>query len=189
VIAPVLAALGVYDRHCTWPPYASHIMFELWKNARKESFTRSSNDTIRDFYVRVLFNGKDITRHIPACKIAASSARNMENRARFRGAGASSKSRQETTTTDTVYRILTPPPTTTTTTTATEANSKASRRLDELGASTHYSLDKPPPKYRDKSFEKMYDGRNLCSLAAFAKQIDGLLDGAKSMTEACHAGY
>lgn len=28
VIAPLLASLGAYD--CRWPPYASHIAFELW---------------------------------------------------------------------------------------------------------------------------------------------------------------
>ncbi|CAM9721245.1 unnamed protein product, partial [Ectocarpus fasciculatus] len=71
VIAPVLAALGVYDRYCTWPPYASHIAFELWKNARKESLSRPQNETIRDHYVRVLFNGRDVTRHIPSCARAA----------------------------------------------------------------------------------------------------------------------
>lgn len=28
VVAPLLAALGAYD--CKWPPYASHVAFELW---------------------------------------------------------------------------------------------------------------------------------------------------------------
>lgn len=28
MVAPLLAALGAYD--CRWPPYASHIAFELW---------------------------------------------------------------------------------------------------------------------------------------------------------------
>lgn len=28
VVAPLLAALGAYD--CRWPPYASHVAFELW---------------------------------------------------------------------------------------------------------------------------------------------------------------
>lgn len=27
-MAPLLAALGAYD--CRWPPYASHVAFELW---------------------------------------------------------------------------------------------------------------------------------------------------------------
>jgi hypothetical protein len=31
VIAPVLAAIGAYD--CKWPPYASHIEFELWQTS------------------------------------------------------------------------------------------------------------------------------------------------------------
>lgn len=28
MVAPLLAALGAYD--CRWPPYASHVAFELW---------------------------------------------------------------------------------------------------------------------------------------------------------------
>ncbi|CAN0552189.1 unnamed protein product, partial [Ectocarpus sp. 8 AP-2014] len=28
VVAPLLAAFGAYD--CRWPPYASHVAFELW---------------------------------------------------------------------------------------------------------------------------------------------------------------
>ena len=149
VIAPVLAALGVYNRFCTWPPYASHIVFELWKNARTPSLTRPSNETMRDFYVRVLYNGKDVTRHIPQCRVAAQEALQADQNARFR------QSRMRST-------------------------------LDELGGSTHYQLNEPPPKYRDPTFERMYDGKHLCSLEAFARQIDGLLDGASSMTEACH---
>lgn len=35
VIAPLLAALGAYD--CHWPPYASHIAFELWSKPAKAS--------------------------------------------------------------------------------------------------------------------------------------------------------
>jgi hypothetical protein len=42
VIAPVLAAIGAYD--CKWPPYASHIEFELWQstNATASAYVRVS---------------------------------------------------------------------------------------------------------------------------------------------------
>ena len=59
VIAPVLAALGVYkDEICGWPSYASHIIFELWQR-------RNSDKPVH--YVRVLYNGLDLTQHIPTC--------------------------------------------------------------------------------------------------------------------------
>merc|ERR1711862_220218 len=47
VIAPVLSALGVYKRQglCEWPPYASRIIFELYR--------RASNH-----FVRVVYNGQ-----------------------------------------------------------------------------------------------------------------------------------
>ena len=36
VIAPILAALGVYNGNlCVWPPYASRIVFELWQEDKK----------------------------------------------------------------------------------------------------------------------------------------------------------
>ena len=58
VIAPVLAALNVYkDELCVWPPYASRIVFELWER----------QGTDRRLYVRVIYNGKDVTPNIPAC--------------------------------------------------------------------------------------------------------------------------
>lgn len=62
VIAPTLAALGVYDRDgflCRWPSYASRIIFEVY---RPKSFSVSSKHTIR-----VIFNGIDVTSLIPAC--------------------------------------------------------------------------------------------------------------------------
>ena len=163
VIAPVLAALGVYDKFCNWPPYASHIAFELWKNGRKESLSRPQNETIRDYYVRVLFNGRDVTRLIPSCSRSAARAAETEQAARFRRptgvrVGSGRQLNEE---------------------------DHSRRELDELGASTQYHLGDPPPKYRDAGFEKMYDSKNLCSLSAFAEQIDSLLGGAPSMTEAC----
>jgi acid phosphatase len=62
VIAPVLAALGVYkDELCVWPPYASRIVFELWERQGQ------GQGTDRRLYVRVIYNGKDVTPNIPAC--------------------------------------------------------------------------------------------------------------------------
>lgn len=42
MIAPLLAALGAYD--CRWPPYASHIAFELWSKPPQYD-SNISNDT------------------------------------------------------------------------------------------------------------------------------------------------
>lgn len=42
VIAPVLAALGAYD--CRWPPYASHIVFELWSKHGEQDTSTSNAD-------------------------------------------------------------------------------------------------------------------------------------------------
>lgn len=68
VIAPVLAALGVFNNDmCTWPPYASRISFELWQ--KKQNSNSNSDEAL---HVRVLYNGEDITRLIPACKTAYS---------------------------------------------------------------------------------------------------------------------
>jgi hypothetical protein len=124
VIAPVLAALGVYkDRLCRWPQYASRIIFEVYeltiKNtenpridnnivisaakdylkrthhyhterirsrifhsssssssaASPSSFPLSSSEieelihlSREKYFLRVLFNGEDITELIPTCQ-------------------------------------------------------------------------------------------------------------------------
>mmetsp|Transcript_24354 Transcript_24354/g.35731 ORF Transcript_24354/g.35731 Transcript_24354/m.35731 type:complete len:213 (-) Transcript_24354:134-772(-) len=61
VIAPVLSALGVYGHPsiCAWPPYASRITFELW--------TPSSQSKSR-WYIRLMYNGKDVTGLVPSCQ-------------------------------------------------------------------------------------------------------------------------
>jgi len=53
-VAPVMGALGVEPME--WPPYASNIIFELWKD------DKSNMDSIdfNDYVVRVIYNGKVI---------------------------------------------------------------------------------------------------------------------------------
>ena len=60
VIAPVLAALGVLSSQCLWPQYASRIAFELWE---REKHTNTDDR----WFVRVVFNGVDVTGMIPEC--------------------------------------------------------------------------------------------------------------------------
>jgi hypothetical protein len=61
VIAPVLTALGVYSHadFCRWPELASRVSFELWTHSK----------TLTP-YVRVVYNGRDVTALIPACQSA-----------------------------------------------------------------------------------------------------------------------
>ena len=62
VIAPVLAGLGVYTGGlCAWPPYASRIVFELFA-----AVNRGEKDE-RGF-VRVIYNGEDLTKRIKPCE-------------------------------------------------------------------------------------------------------------------------
>jgi Histidine phosphatase superfamily (branch 2) len=64
VIAPVLAALGLYnDDLCIWPPYASRIVFELWQRHGDSSASGSA----AEHYIRVIYNGRDLTPNIPSC--------------------------------------------------------------------------------------------------------------------------
>lgn len=49
VIAPLLSALGLRSRRHAWPGYASRVVTELWTDAASAA------------YVRVLYNGEDIT--------------------------------------------------------------------------------------------------------------------------------
>jgi len=53
-VAPLLGALGVIPME--WPPYASNLIFELWKD------NESSMDSVNfgDYVVRVIYNGKVI---------------------------------------------------------------------------------------------------------------------------------
>lgn len=60
VVAPLLASLGGLSAPdaCRWPPYASHLTFELWEG---------DGGRARSLAVRVLFNGRAITRHLSGC--------------------------------------------------------------------------------------------------------------------------
>lgn len=70
VIAPVLAALGVYTEElCVWPPYASSIVFELWQDSKGAAPAAPSESSYKKIsFVRVIYNGKDVSSAIPACK-------------------------------------------------------------------------------------------------------------------------
>jgi len=66
VIAPVLEGLGLYEgRHCRWPQYASRIAFELW---RKELGPVQGRAGDGQLFVRVVYNGEDLTAAVPACQ-------------------------------------------------------------------------------------------------------------------------
>ena len=64
VVAQLLAAIGGMNdgRHCRWPPYASRLVFELWRPALV-----TANSLRRAPQLRVLYNGAVVTHLIPAC--------------------------------------------------------------------------------------------------------------------------
>ena len=70
VVAPVLAALGGMRAPglCRWPPYASHLAFEIWERAGGQA-----QPTTREpaHEVRVLFNGRAVTRYLRGCDQSA----------------------------------------------------------------------------------------------------------------------
>ena len=57
VVAQLLAAIGGMGdgHHCRWPPYASRLVFELWRAPRRPP------------QLRVLYNGAVVTHLLPAC--------------------------------------------------------------------------------------------------------------------------
>lgn len=61
VVAQLLAALGgMADvHHCRWPPYASRLVFELWRPTPPAAKRAPA--------IRVLFNGAVVTHLLPGC--------------------------------------------------------------------------------------------------------------------------
>jgi len=61
VVAQLLAALGgmADAHHCRWPPYASRLVFELWRPTPPAPKRAPS--------IRVLFNGAVVTHLLPGC--------------------------------------------------------------------------------------------------------------------------
>ncbi|GAB1598370.1 2-phosphoxylose phosphatase 1-like [Argonauta hians] len=55
-VTPVLTALGAHSGK--WPPYASRIIFELYSLRRKRQ---------KKYYIKILYNGRDITNLTPFC--------------------------------------------------------------------------------------------------------------------------
>lgn len=53
-ISAILKSLKIYDGR--WPPYASSLVFELYDKRKKQ------------FYVRILYNGKDVTKQVRFCR-------------------------------------------------------------------------------------------------------------------------
>lgn len=56
VVAPLAAALNVFDGK--WPPLATRLVFELWREP-----------LLGGRYLRVLYNGLDLTRQVPGCAL------------------------------------------------------------------------------------------------------------------------
>lgn len=75
VLAPLLAVLGAYSAPglCVWPGYASRLIFELYEPKEHEK-DPVAGDMIgyprNTQYVRILFNGQDITPLVPYCAAA-----------------------------------------------------------------------------------------------------------------------
>ena len=69
VIAPVLAALGVYRQKdlCVWPPYASRIVFEVYVKANAATSSFTVDQAKEEVMIRVLYNGLDVTKDIEEC--------------------------------------------------------------------------------------------------------------------------
>lgn len=62
-IGAVLGALNVTGFQ--WPPYASNMQFELWKQSSSSSENAVQDDS--DFYVRVLYNGAVLPMYAAGC--------------------------------------------------------------------------------------------------------------------------
>ena len=63
-VTPLLINLGVHNRK-RWTPYATRVVFELWKNTLPNSSKQP--DSIDNFYFRVLVNGNVVTSKMKFC--------------------------------------------------------------------------------------------------------------------------
>lgn len=61
-VTPLLLNLGVHD-HKKWTPYATRVVFELWRDTHADSKPNS----IDPYYFRVLVNGKVLTSKMKFC--------------------------------------------------------------------------------------------------------------------------
>lgn len=69
VLVPFLAMLGIHDGK--WPPYASRVVFELWRRqptAEKGPETQSLKSMFDGYFFRILYNGKPLTSEVKFCK-------------------------------------------------------------------------------------------------------------------------
>ncbi|XP_029923680.1 2-phosphoxylose phosphatase 1 isoform X2 [Myripristis murdjan] len=73
-VAPLLSALGVED--AKFPRFAARVVFELWKSPPdtpelpKKGAGKSEKSKAKDggFFIRVLYNGEDVTFHTTFCR-------------------------------------------------------------------------------------------------------------------------
>lgn len=69
IISPLLNVLGIHDWR--WPPYASRLVFELWKDtdgAQKRARDSTLLSKFDNYFIRVLYNGEDLTSKVEFCK-------------------------------------------------------------------------------------------------------------------------
>ncbi|XP_068700246.1 2-phosphoxylose phosphatase 1-like isoform X1 [Montipora foliosa] len=62
-VVPLMLNLGVHDRK-RWTPYATRVVFELWRDYRAKGLEATSLDP---YYFRVLVNGKVVTSKMKFC--------------------------------------------------------------------------------------------------------------------------
>ncbi|XP_065060782.1 2-phosphoxylose phosphatase 1-like [Rhopilema esculentum] len=68
VIAPLLQMLGAHN--WKWPPYASRVVFEVWKDSDNKPEEAKDLDqflVFRSYFIRVLYNGNDVTSMVKFC--------------------------------------------------------------------------------------------------------------------------
>ena len=73
-VDPLLTVLKCTDG--TWPGYASRVVFELYANHQASQRTAGEPVGFDQFYVRLLFNGKTVTKHLLCCQV---SGRNVDD--------------------------------------------------------------------------------------------------------------